>query len=130
MSSTRSRSVSSARVLTLVAFTAWLASKHPRTKVGESCDMDSCPLAKFLTQMTGVPHLVDGDTFQAARLDEDGKVVRDGDGDIVYDVGRELPQWAQHFVSQVDGNNDCASVSAMRALRIAESNTLGRASRM
>lgn len=120
------------RRLSLAAFTAWLQSKHERTKVGLACEADFCPLAKFLTQTTGIPHVVAGDGYDyiAAKLDADGNVVKDLDGDIVYDEANavELPQWAQHFVGIVDEND--GSISAMKALRIAESTTLGRASRM
>lgn len=116
----------SSRRLTLAAFTAWLSSKHLRTKVGVSCDEDSCPLAKFLTQTTGIPHLVDGDSYMSAKV-EDGKVVKDDDGNIEYEDEIELPQWAQDFVSRIDDGDDYASVSAAHALKIAESSTLGRA---
>lgn len=127
MSSNRSAS----RRLSLAAFTAWLATKHDRTKVGLSCEADNCPLAKFLTQTTGVPYEVDGDMYTPAKLDANGKVVKDEDGFVEFDHenGIELPQWAKHFVEQVD-SSDGESISTMKALRIAESTTLGRAARM
>ncbi len=117
------------RRLSLAAFTAWLQSKHERTKVGVSCESDACPLAKFLTQTTGVPYLVDGDEYIPAKLDSDGKVVRE-DGEVVYDETQatELPQWARDFIGQVD-DTGYDSVSAMKALSIVESKSLGRASR-
>lgn len=123
-------------VLSLAAFTAWLKTKHPRTKVGVSCEADFCPLAKFLTQTTGIPHEVNGedgdgsDSYVAALLDKDGKVVRDFDGNVKYDYqnARGLPQWAIDFIGEVDDSSG-DSVSAAAALKIAESSTLGRASR-
>ena len=119
------------RRLSLAAFTAWLTTKHERTKVGTSGCEDNCPLAKFLTQTTGVHYQVDGYTAIPAKVDANGKVVRDEWDEIVYDDNNaiELPQWAQHFVEQVD-EIDGSSVSVMRALKIAESTTLGRAARM
>jgi hypothetical protein len=123
--------MSTSRRLSLAAFTAWLATKHERTKIGLSCESDSCPLAKFLTQTTGVPYEVDGDVYTPAKLDSNGKVMKDSYGLVIYDESQatELPQWARHFVEQVDAG-DGSSVSTMRALRIAESTTLGRAARM
>lgn len=121
----------STRILSLAAFTAWLQTKHTRTKVGLSCEADFCPLAKFLTQTTGVHYSVDGDDYTPAKLDADGKIVRDLDGDIVLDTAKSttLPQWAQDFINQVD-YSDGESVSAQRALSIVESTQLGRAARM
>lgn len=119
-----------ARRLSLMAFTAWLRTKSARTKVGTSGCEDNCPLAKFLTQTTGVPYQVDGDTAVPALM-EDGKVVKDEYGDIEYDTnnGIDLPAWAQDFIKQVD-SIDGDTVSAQRALSIVESTTLGRAARM
>src|SRR5665213_1407350 len=93
------------RRLSLLAFTAWLSSKHERTKVGVSCEEDFCPLAKFLTQTTGIPHRVDGETYAAAVL-VDGEVMKDSDGDVVYGEETALPQWAQDFINRVDGDDD------------------------
>lgn len=119
------------RILSLAAFTAWLQTKHERTKVGVSCESDFCPLAKFLTQTTGVHYNVDGDDYTPAKYDADGKIVRDLDGEIVLDTEKSLtlPQWAQDFINKVDFSEG-ESVSAMRALAIVESTTLGRAARM
>lgn len=123
--------MSISRRLSLTAFVAWLNSKHERTKIGVACDDDNCPLAKFLTQTTGVQHLVDGHSYTPAKLWSDGRVVKGLYGDIVYDYEQstDLPAWARDFVSQVD-NTEYESVSAMRAISIAESAALGRASRM
>lgn len=118
----------SKRSLSRQAFRAWLATKHPRTKVGVSCKEDSCPLAKFLTQTTGIPHEVDAYAYRAAVV-ENGKVVRDDWGNVEYGPEIGLPHWAQHFVEIVD-NNEYRSVSAKRALAIARSNRLGRAAHM
>ncbi len=120
------------RILSLAAFTAWLASKHPRTKVGIGCEADFCPLAKFLTQTTGIPYQVSGDSSDDSytpALFENGKIVKDLDGDVVYDESKStpLPQWAMDFIKTVDYTD--GSVSASRALSIVESSTLGRASR-
>lgn len=121
------------RILSLAAFTAWLQTKHPRTKVGIGCDGDFCPLAKFLTQTTGIPHQVCGDSsddaYAPALFDRDGQLVKDHEGNVQYDEANavELPQWAKDFVKEVDHTD--TSVSAQRALAIVESNTLGRAIR-
>lgn len=131
MSSNRSAS----RRLSLAAFTAWLYTKHERTKIGAPWEADSCPLAKFLTQTTGVPYQVSGDThtYEPAKF-ENGKIVKDVYGNVKYDMSKsvDLPAWANHFISIVDEGDegDKSSVSAKRARRIAESSTLGRAARM
>lgn len=121
------------RILSLAAFTAWLSSKHPRTKVGLACEADSCPLAKFLTQTTGIPYQVQGDYSDDSYtpvLMENGKIVKDDFGNVVYDEDNStpLPQWALDFIEAVD-DDSYESISAQRALKIVESNTLGRAVR-
>lgn len=129
-----SSSIQSTRnVLTLATFRAWLLSKHPRSSAGQTSESDACPLAKFLTQTTGVPHVIGLDGYQRAQTDADGKPIRGYLDDYEYEPTVALPQWAQDFVEQVDRrfldrNHDAISVSA--ALRIAESSTLGRAARM
>lgn len=117
------------RRLTLEGFKAWLKTKHRSTKVGHSCQEDFCPLAKFLTQTTGVPHRVDGDTYCRAKVDENGKIVKDSGGYVVYEEDVDLPQWAEHFIDIVDEEYS-DYVSAAAALKIVESNTLGRAAQM
>ncbi len=114
-----------AKVLTLANFTKWLETKHPRTKVGLACESDFCPLAKFLTQSTGVSFEVDGSQAipNFAEKNEFGGYDQDEENVI------ELPQWAVDFINRVD-DSGYNSVSAMKALSIAESSTLGRAARM
>lgn len=115
------------RILSLAAFQSWLLTKHPRTKVGDAGCEDNCPLAKFITQTTGAPTMVDGETYQMAKLNADGTVKKDEYGDIEYDNAVDLPLWAQDFVQRVDDRD--GSVSVGRALRITESSSLGRTSR-
>lgn len=121
------------RILSLAAFTAWLASKHPRTKVGLACEADFCPIAKFLTQTSGIPYQVQGDcsddSYTPALL-KDGVQMKDEYGNLLWDEAKStpLPQWALDFIETVDDSID-GSVSAQRALKVAESSTLGRAVR-
>lgn len=100
-------------VLSQAKFIAWLNSKHPRTKAGVACDATSCPLAKFLTQTTGVPYDVDGVYY--GPVDQDGEITE----------SKALPQWAQEFVNAVD-DSEHESVSVMRALTIVENSNIGR----
>jgi hypothetical protein len=106
-------------VLSKAKFIAWLNTKHPRTKAGVSCDADFCPLAKFLTQTTGIQYNVDGDSYV--------QQVRDSEGDLVdrEETRQTLPQWAQEFIQAVD-DNDYRSVSVGRALTIVENSNIGR----
>lgn len=116
------------RILSLAAFQAWLLTKHPRTKVGTAACEDNCPLAKFITQTTGRPTLVDGESYQMANVDADGKIVKDAYGEIEYGDYVNLPLWAQDFVGHVD-ENEGSSVSVQRALAITELSSLGRRDR-
>lgn len=111
-------------------FIAWLKSKHPRTKVGIICEADFCPLAKFLTQTTGVHHRVEEDRYYRAKVDSEGKILRT-DGEILYDPdGVVLPKWASAFILDVD-DQPSDTISAKKALRLLsddEGKILNRAS--
>jgi hypothetical protein len=103
------------RILSRDKFVAWLNTKHPRTKAGISCEVNACPLAKFLTQTTGNQYEVDG--YDYVQLDSDGSEIES--------TRCELPNWAAEFVSAVD-DNEHGSVSVMRALTIVENSNIGR----
>lgn len=107
------------RILSKDAFIAWLNSKHPRTKAGVACDADFCPLAKFLTQTTGIQYNVDGDSYVQQRKNSEGSL------EDIESTRLALPQWAVEFVGAVD-DSDADSVSVGRALTIVENSNIGR----
>ncbi len=109
----------STRILSKNAFITWLNTKHPRTKAGVSCNSDFCPLAKFLTQTTGVQYEVDGFTYAQQKRDADGFLQVDES------TRQELPRWAIEFIGAVDDSN-YDSVSVGRALTIVENSNIGR----
>ena len=86
--------------LTRTGFVAWLKSKHPRTRVGQSYSgILACPLAKF----TGVAIGGLGSYFPR------------GLGTPV-----PLPRWANNFVKAVDAvqGNETPQITAKQALAL------------
>jgi len=85
--------------LTKAKFAEWLKSKHPRTRVGNPSQCDSCPIAKFILQTTGKQCEVDTD--------------------IIYNRSDlrslDTPRWVENFINRVDKSKSC-SISSSRCL--------------
>jgi hypothetical protein len=85
-------------------FIRWLKAKPPTEIVGENRDCHACPIATFYFEASGGSEVV---IFGG---DFSGHVIDRGYS------RRALPDWAERFVSDVDGDSD-GQISAQRALR-------------
>lgn len=86
-------------------FVKWLKAKRPEEIVGQNRDCHACPIAQFYTEATG----------------NDIVIYNNGAG-YMGDRGyynKCLPDWAQCFIFEVDGDSN-GQISAARALAILE----------
>ncbi|KKL83539.1 hypothetical protein LCGC14_1973780 [marine sediment metagenome] len=94
--------------LTRKGFVAWLRSKHPRTKVGQSLSgLRKCPLAKFTGANVGIYCY----WFDRGAKTETERVL--------------MPVWAQKFVIAVDTfhGQKRPQITAKKALELLEEAT-------
>ena len=98
-----------ALTLTRPAFQAWLESKHPRSYIGVVGDGDSCPIARYVKDITGYDDVeVSGVSIEIN--------MRSNDYPDEYTC-TDLSAWAQNFIERID-SLDTFSVTAQRALKI------------
>ena len=87
--------------LTRRGFRAWLAAKKPRARVGQADSVCNCPLARYISRLSGKTA---GVSVGCYRPDETA------------DLLLCLPDWADAFVAEIDKRP--GPVTARRALEI------------
>lgn len=92
------------KALTRRGFRAWLARHKPETLVGHSGIAHRCPLARYISTLSG--HMAGVSAlYYRPDVAEDARVM--------------LPEWASSFVLGIDEGGDIAPVvTAARALRV------------
>lgn len=87
-------------------FEKWLKAKSPEEIVGTNRDCHTCPIANFYTEASGGCEIV---IFESVN------------GGYIADRGyyrQKLPDWAEYFVSSVDGEGRDTLITAGRALEL------------
>ena len=88
-------------LLDVIAFREWLAARKGQV-VGSSASEESCPLARFLSEICALPYRVEWDSYSLATF---------ACGPL------PLPVWAQAFVRRLDFTYAGDDISGGQALK-------------
>ncbi len=89
-------------LLDVIAFREWLAARKGQV-VGSSASEESCPLARFLSEICALPYRVEWDSYSLATF---------ACGPL------PLPVWAQAFVRRLDFTYAGDDISGGQALKL------------